>query len=109
VGQKAPQGPASHPLGIETDVGRQKSAALIFWSFFIKKKGRHAASNKNKPFILFRIPALQISQCNKSRTKKHKNLTMFILQKRINRWTSQKERTRIKDKCHYPGYNYSAG
>jgi hypothetical protein len=46
VGQKATQGPASHPLGIETDVGRQKSAALIFWSFFIKKKGRPAASKQ---------------------------------------------------------------
>jgi hypothetical protein len=51
VGQKAPQGPASHPLGIETDVGRQKSAALIFWSFFIKKKGRPAASKQIKTIL----------------------------------------------------------
>jgi hypothetical protein len=39
MGQKAPQEPASHPLGFEAHVGRQKSAALIFFdSFFIKEK-----------------------------------------------------------------------
>jgi hypothetical protein len=35
MGQKAPKGPASHPLGFETDVGRHKSAALIYALVFI--------------------------------------------------------------------------
>jgi hypothetical protein len=35
MGQKAPQGPASHPLGFEADVGRRKSAALIYALVFI--------------------------------------------------------------------------
>jgi hypothetical protein len=62
MGQKAPQGPASHPLGFETDVGRQKSAALIFLILFSsRKKECLAASIINKPFILFCIPAQQIS------------------------------------------------
>jgi hypothetical protein len=38
MGQKAPQGPASHPLGFETDVGRRKSAALIFLILFSSRK-----------------------------------------------------------------------
>jgi hypothetical protein len=62
MGQKAPQGPASHPLGFETDVGRRKSAALIFLILFSsRKKECLAASNKDKLFILFCIPTLQIA------------------------------------------------
>jgi hypothetical protein len=68
VGQKAPKGPASHPLGIETDVGRQKSAALIysslsfyylevvssasprfFDSFFIKEKRMPCGEQRKAP------------------------------------------------------------
>jgi hypothetical protein len=51
MGQKAPKGPASHPLGFETDVGRRKSEALIFLILFSsRKKECLAASNMNKYF-----------------------------------------------------------
>jgi len=48
VGQKAPQGPASHPLGIEADVGRQKSAALIFLILFSSRKKECPAASRQK-------------------------------------------------------------
>jgi hypothetical protein len=48
MGQKAPKGPASHPLGIETGVGRQKSAALIFLILFSSRKKECLAASKNK-------------------------------------------------------------
>jgi len=38
AGQKAPQGPASRPLGIEPYVGRRKPAALIFLILFSSRK-----------------------------------------------------------------------
>jgi hypothetical protein len=62
MGQKAPQGPASHPLGFKTDVGRQKSVALIFLILFSsRKKECLAASIQKKYFLLFSVATLKIS------------------------------------------------